>query len=114
MPDATDAAAIALEFVKYTDDGAEPLVVGKAELTPDGLLRLTAARDSHRQQLGQAVEAVNRRDGLHVGAPAPAGSPPFAVATRKVARSGEADYLAALQDHFRKYLELELEDVRPV
>lgn len=104
---------VPLEFVQYPDAG-DPVVVGKAELLADGQLRLTAARDSHLNLLGHAVADLNGKEGLHVLVPPPEGSPRYANASRLVPRGNDEDYLAALQEHFRKYLQLEVEDVREV
>lgn len=98
---------IPLEFVQYSDE-SDPLVVGKADLLPDGQLRLTAARDSHRNQLGHAVAELNAREGLHVDAPAMS-SERYANGSRIVDRRGDGDYIDALQEHFRKYYHLEVE-----
>lgn len=109
MPETT----VPLEFVQYPEDG-DPVVVGKAELLADGQLRLTAARDSHLKLLGHAVADINAKDGLHVLVAPAEGSPRYANASRLVPRGNDADYLSALQEHFRKYLKLEVEDVREV
>ncbi|TAK86325.1 MAG: hypothetical protein EPO01_16335 [Aquabacterium sp.] len=108
----SEPAAIPLEFVHYPDD-ADPVVVAKADLLPDGRLKLTAARDSHRNKLGQAIADINAQEGLHLEIAPPEGAPKFAVASRLVER-GDEDYLDALQDYFRKYYKLEVEDVREV
>lgn len=105
-----DTSPILLDVVSYDDDTGTALEIGQLALGANGLLSLKNATAEFKARLQELVDLMNNKPGLHMDVAPPAGSPRFAVATRHVER-GHEDFLAALQEHVRKYYEWELEEL---
>lgn len=107
---AENASSTALELISTSAETGEQTTVAKLELSPEGILKLLAAKPEQRKPLALAVQEINAREGLHMEVPPLPGTPQFAVAS-KLAPKTSPDYSAALAEYFRKYHDLTLEEV---
>jgi hypothetical protein len=70
------------------------------------------SKPSEQKFLNELCEEMNAKESLHVEAPAPAGSPQYADASR-IVKKGDPGYFKALSDYLLKYHDIKLKPVKP-